>query len=101
MKVVPLSEAKAKLSRYAVLCRSEPIVITVNGRPSFQLVPLAGDDLIDSLLESHPGFRRLLKSRLSEKSISLAETERRLGAYRSSRAKDTRKPRTRSRRAKG
>ncbi|MBV8775232.1 MAG: type II toxin-antitoxin system Phd/YefM family antitoxin [Deltaproteobacteria bacterium] len=40
MKVVPLSEAKAKLSRYGQLCHDEPVVVTVNGRPSFQLVPL-------------------------------------------------------------
>jgi prevent-host-death family protein len=58
MKVVPLSEAKAKLSRYGQLCHDEPVVVTVNGRPSFQLVPLdEDDDLIDRLIEDHPGFR--------------------------------------------
>jgi prevent-host-death family protein len=45
MKVVPLSEAKAKLSRYRRLCHGEPVVVTINGRPLFQLVPLEeGDD---------------------------------------------------------
>ncbi len=44
MKVIPLSEAKANLSRYAHQCREEPVVVTVNGRPAFQLVPLAEDD---------------------------------------------------------
>ena len=37
---IPLSEAKAKLSRYGQLCRDEPVVATVNGRLSFRLVPL-------------------------------------------------------------
>ena len=79
MKVVPLSEAKAKLSRYGRLCRQQPVVITVNGRPSFQLVPLdEKDDLLDRLLEEHPGFRSLLKRRLREKSVPLATAERRL-----------------------
>ena len=81
MKVVPLSEAKAKLSRYGQLCHDEPIVVTVNGRPSFQLVPLdEDDDLIDRLIEDHPGFRKLLERRLREKSVSTETASRRLTA---------------------
>ena len=69
MKVIPLSEAKASLSRYGRLCHEEPVIVTVNGVPSFQLVPLeAGDDLIDRLLEHNPKFRRTLESRLRERS---------------------------------
>jgi prevent-host-death family protein len=79
VKVVPLSEAKAKLSRYGRLCHGEPVVVTVNGRPSFQLVPLEeGDDLIDRLIEQHPGFRKLLENRLRERSASVAVAQRRL-----------------------
>jgi prevent-host-death family protein len=81
MKVVPLSEAKAKLSRYGQLCHDEPVVVTVNGRPSFQLVPLdEDDDLIDRLIEHHPGFRKLLQRRLREKSVSTETASRRLAA---------------------
>ena len=81
MKVVPLSEAKAKLSRYGQLCHDEPIVVTVNGRPSFQLVPLdEDDDLIDRLIEDHPGFRKLLQRRLREKGVSIETASRRLAA---------------------
>jgi prevent-host-death family protein len=81
MKVVPLSEAKAKLSRYGQLCHDEPVVVTVNGRPSFQLVPLdKDDDLIDRLIEDHPGFRKLLQRRLREKSASIETASRRLAA---------------------
>jgi prevent-host-death family protein len=79
MKVVPLSEAKARLSHYGRLCRKEPVVITVNGVPAFQLVPLdEDDDLIDQLLEHNPRFRQLLEARLSERSISIEEAKRRL-----------------------
>ncbi len=79
MKVIPLSEAKANLSRYARSCHDEPVIITVNGVPSFQLVPLSEeDDSIDSLLEHNPKFRRMLKSRLKEKTVSVKEVRKRM-----------------------
>ncbi len=79
MKVIPLSEVKANLSRYARLCHKEPVVVTVNGVPSFQLVPIeADDDLIDRLLEHNPAFRRLLEKRLRERSLPARELSRRL-----------------------
>lgn len=79
MRIVPLSEAKAKLSRYGQLCHKQPVVITVNGRPSFQLVPLKEeDDLIDRLLEEHPGFRGMLEERLGGRVVSAAQAAERL-----------------------
>ena len=79
MKVIPLSEAKANLSHYGRACHDEPIVVTVNGVPSFQLVPLSDkDDLIDSLLEHNPKFRQTLKDRLKERTISLKEARKRI-----------------------
>ena len=71
MKVIPLSEAKANLSRYARQCHEEPIIVTVNGVPTFQLAPLdVDDDLIDRLLEYNPSFRRSLEKRLRERTVS-------------------------------
>ncbi len=79
MKVIPLSEAKANLSRYGRLCHDEPVVVTVNGVPIFQLAPLAeDDDLIDRLLEHNPKFRQTLQTRLKEKSVSLRAARKRL-----------------------
>jgi antitoxin (DNA-binding transcriptional repressor) of toxin-antitoxin stability system len=67
------------LSHYGRRCREEPVVVTVNGVPSFQLAPLSeDDDLIDSLLEHNPAFRQTLRARLKEKSISIKEARRRL-----------------------
>ncbi len=78
MKVIPLSEAKAHLSQYGRLCHDEPIIVTVNGVPSFQLVPLEEeDDLIDRLLEHHPSFRKVLEARLREPSVSAREALKR------------------------
>jgi prevent-host-death family protein len=79
MKVIPLSEAKARLSHYGRLCQKEPVVVTLNGVPSFQLVPLdAADDLIDQLLEYNPAFRELLRARLKESDVSATEAADRL-----------------------
>ena len=79
MKIIPLSEAKANLSRYGRLCHKEPVIVTVNGAPAFQLVPLgADDDLIDRLLEHNPAFLRSLEERLKERTVSLEEAARRL-----------------------
>jgi antitoxin (DNA-binding transcriptional repressor) of toxin-antitoxin stability system len=59
------------------LCHDEPVIVTVNGIPSFQLVPLEeGDDLIDRLLEHNPKFGRTLESRLRERSVSLKDAEK-------------------------
>ena len=79
MKVVPLSEAKALLSHYARLCHQEPVIVTINGVPAFQLAPLDEDeDLIDRLLEHNPHFRQRLQARLGERSVSAKQASRQL-----------------------
>ncbi|HVA46975.1 MAG TPA: type II toxin-antitoxin system Phd/YefM family antitoxin [Pirellulales bacterium] len=79
MKVIPLSEARANLSRYGHLCHDEPIIVTVNGVPSFQLVPLEEDRaLVDRLIEHNPKFREILEKRLDERGVSVKAALRRL-----------------------
>jgi antitoxin (DNA-binding transcriptional repressor) of toxin-antitoxin stability system len=75
MKIIPLSEAKAHLSRYGKLCQQESVIVTVNGLPAFQLSPLPeeDDDLINQLLEHNPRFRAVLEARAGEPTISCAE----------------------------
>ncbi len=64
---------------YGRLCHDEPVIVTVNGTPAFQLAPLIeGDDLIDRLLEHNSRFRQTLERRLGEKSVSLEEARKRL-----------------------
>lgn len=80
MKIISLSDAKANLSRYGHLCHDEPVVVTVNGKPSFQLLPLKeNDNLIDKLIEEHPRFRQMLQRRLREKTVPVRAARRRLG----------------------
>jgi prevent-host-death family protein len=79
MKVIPLSEAKARLSYYSRICHREPVIVTVKGVPAFQIVPLEEeDDLIDRLLEHNPGFQDYLERCLRTRSLSSAEALRRL-----------------------
>jgi hypothetical protein len=75
MKIIPLSEAKAHLSRYGKLCQQEPVIVTINGLPAFQLSPIPeeDDDLINQLLEHNPRFRKLLEARVGEPTVSCEE----------------------------
>ena len=75
MKIITLSDAKAHLSRYGKHCQQEPVIVTVNGLPAFQIAPLPAedDDLLDQLLEHNPEFRALLEARARERSLSSKE----------------------------
>lgn len=68
MKIVDLEEAKANLERLARECRSSPVVVTLDGKPVFEMVPFFSDDpaFIDRLLEQNEPFRRLLENRRKE-----------------------------------
>jgi prevent-host-death family protein len=79
MKVIPLSEAKARLSHYGRACHEEAVIVTVNGAPAFQLVPISeDDDLVNDLLEHNPAFRKSIEGRLNERSVSVKQARRRL-----------------------
>jgi hypothetical protein len=68
MKVIKLEEAKAHLEQYAAECQSSPVVVTVDGKPSFEMLPIRSDDVdfIDRLTEQDEDFPRLLESRHQE-----------------------------------
>ncbi len=79
MKVIPLSEANARLSYYSRLCHREPVIVTVKGIPAFQMVPLEEDDeLINQLLEHNPKFRAYLRRCLRSRTMSSGEALQRL-----------------------
>lgn len=78
MKVIPLSEAKSRLSYYSRLCHRETVIV-VKGVPAFQLAPLEeDDDLIDRLLEYNPRFRDYLEKCLKTRSLPATEALRQL-----------------------
>jgi Antitoxin Phd_YefM, type II toxin-antitoxin system len=63
MKVIDLQEAKANLEQYAAECQTSPIVVTQEGQPIFELLPIRPDDsgFLDHLIERDPTFRGLVE----------------------------------------
>ena len=67
MKVIGLSEAKAKLSSYLIEAEDGPIVITRNGKAVGVLIaPENDDDLERLLLSRSKKLKTLLESRKAE-----------------------------------
>jgi len=62
------------------MCYLEPVVVTVEGVPLFQIVPAEeeDDDLINQLLEQNGEFRGLLKARAAEPEISAEDAAKML-----------------------
>jgi len=80
MRIISLTQAKARLSFYSRLCHREPVIVTVKGVPAFQLVPLdEDDDLINQLLEHNPRFQAYLRKCLRSRTLSAKEALRRIG----------------------
>ena len=85
MKVIDLHEAKNHLEQYAAVCRETTVVVSIDGKPAFELTPLdvdEDDDLVNNLLEHNPEFQAFLDRRAEEdkkhKPISLEEARKRL-----------------------
>jgi hypothetical protein len=76
MKVIDLSEAKSKLENYARECQATPVVVTIDGKPTFEMLPIRSDDpdFIDRLLISNPDFRNLMERRRQEASAGKVST---------------------------
>jgi antitoxin (DNA-binding transcriptional repressor) of toxin-antitoxin stability system len=81
MKVINLEEAKANLEQYAAECQSSPVVVTVEGKPAFEMLPIRSEDpdFVDRLLDQNEAFRQLLEERHRESAsgkVSSLETVR-------------------------
>ena len=63
MTVIDLQEAKANLERYAVECQTSPVVVTREGQPIFELLPIRPDDsgFLEDLIEHDPSFRDVVE----------------------------------------
>jgi hypothetical protein len=85
MKVIDLTEAKTHLEDYARECHSSPVVVTIDGKPSFEMLPIRSDDpdFIDRLLTTNREFRELMEQRRKEVDVgqvlSLDSVRRGLG----------------------
>jgi antitoxin (DNA-binding transcriptional repressor) of toxin-antitoxin stability system len=83
VKVIDVEQAKLNLEALARECQTSPVVVTVLGKPAFEMVPVRSDDpdFIDRLLEQSSEFRALMERRHQESSArrpsSLEEVRRR------------------------
>jgi hypothetical protein len=68
MKVIDVGEAKSHLEDYARECHTSPVVVTIDGKPSFELLPIRSDDpdFIDRLLTTNDQFRQMMEDRRTE-----------------------------------
>ena len=68
MKVIDVREAKTNLEDYARECHSSPVVVTIDGKPSFEMLPIRSDDpdFINRLLATNREFRELMETRRKE-----------------------------------
>jgi hypothetical protein len=98
MKVIDVNEAKAHLEDYARECQSSPVVVTIQGTPTFEMLPIRADDaeFIDTLLQTNPAFRELMEERFAEaqrgEMSTLEEVRARLTQPRQGRKKKRRRP---------
>ena len=61
MRIAPLADVKANLSKFVEQCKDSPIVITKNGRPAAMLVCITDEDDLERMLISYsPKLRRML-----------------------------------------
>ena len=63
MTVIDLKEAKANPERYAIECQTSPVVVTQEGQPIFELLPIRPDDsgFLEDLIERNRSFRDLVE----------------------------------------
>ena len=60
MIVIPVAEAKARLSEYLKASENELIVVTRKGRPVAVLLSLSDDEMEDLILARSPKMRGIL-----------------------------------------
>lgn len=63
MKVIDLQEAKANLEQYAVECQTSPVVVTQEGQPIFELLPIRPDEsgFLEDLIEHDRSLQGLVE----------------------------------------
>ena len=91
MKTVEMAEATAPLAEYARDVSSEPVILTVRGKPVAALVSVENADLETITLSTHPQFIALIERSRARQSaeggISSEEMRRRLGVQKTTRGR--------------
>jgi prevent-host-death family protein len=83
MKTIEITKATGSLADYAKQVNKEPIIVTVEGRPTAALLPIENADVETATLSTNPQFIALIeRSRARHKAeggISSGEIRHRLG----------------------
>ncbi len=91
MKKVEMAKATASLADYARKVSKEPVIVTVEGKPTAALVSIENADLETIALSTNPQFIKLIeRSRARQKAeggISIAEMRRQLRLKKRARGK--------------
>ena len=68
MTVIDVVQLKSHLEDYARECHTSPVVVTIDGKPSFEMLPISSDDpdFIDRWLTTNREFRQLMENRRKE-----------------------------------
>jgi prevent-host-death family protein len=63
MKVIDLQEAKANPEQYVIERETSPVVVTKEGQPKFEILPIRPDDsgLLEDLIEHNSSFRAMVE----------------------------------------
>jgi len=91
MKTLEMAKATASLADYAQKVSSEPVILTVDGKPVAALVSIENVDLETAMLSTSPQFLALIeRSRARHKAeggVSSMEMRRRLRPKRTARGR--------------
>ena len=76
MKVVPMHEAKAKLSEYIAASQKDRVLITNHGRPAAIVIGVEGEELEDLMTRANPKFWEMIEGVRKQPTISLAAAKK-------------------------
>ena len=85
MKTIAVRDLQKKIRECVDLAQKEEIVITRHGRPAAIVIGVEGRDWEDVLLQRSESFWKLIEARRKERTVTLAEMRRRVGAKRARR----------------
>ncbi len=80
MKTINVRDLQKRIRQCVDLSQREHVVVTRHGRPAAIVIGVEGKDWEDVLLQTSASFWKMIQDRRTEKTISLAEMRRRLGA---------------------
>jgi len=85
VKTIAVRDLQKKIRECVDLSQKEEVVITRHGQPAAIVIGVEGKDWEDVLLQRSSSFWKLIEARRKERTVTLAEMRRRVGARRTPR----------------